>query len=112
LPTAGATDASFDATVAFNHAGERRLDIVVAPFLSSWAQVGAEYEGIAQPIAGQWATLHRFNGFTRLYAPLSPRMMPFVHGFAEATKSPFGSDGPTTFGLMGGVRHYFNRGTA
>jgi len=35
-----------------------------------------------------------------------------VHGFTEGTRSPFGSSGPTSYGLMSGVRHYFNRGTA
>ena len=112
LPSTGVADASLSAFIEFNSRRERHLDLMIAPFLSSWAQIGGEYEAYTLPMGGAWHTTHRFNGFARLYAPLSPAAMPFVHGFMETTRSAFDGSWPMSYGLMGGVRHNFNRGAA
>jgi hypothetical protein len=50
------------------------------------------------------------NLFARLYAPLSLGASPFAQGFVSYESG--GTAGPESYGAVGGVRHYVNRGTA
>jgi hypothetical protein len=111
-PDRGAVDVAFDANVDFNGARARSVDLMVAPFFTPWAQVGGTYSAIGVPRDGDWPTSQLFRGFARLYAPLGPGAMPFVEGFVEGARYPYGAHAPTIPGAAAGVRHYLNDGTA
>jgi len=114
LPEWGDVDVNGLLYASFRFERERRIDLTIAPFIASWAQVGARFERSSLLFANGRSSSGLFNGFARVYAPLSPRAMPFVHGFAE--QSSYADASPdaaiASYGAIGGLRHYLNSGTA
>lgn len=111
-PDAGAMDVALDAEVDFNAGRARSINLMFAPFLTRWAQVGGTYAAISVPRNGDWPTSQQFRGFARLYAPLGPRAMPFLEGFAEGARYSYDARSPNVAGATAGVRHYLNNGVA
>lgn len=114
LPAWGDVDVNGVLYASLRFERERSIDLTIAPFIASWAQVGARFERSSLLFANGRSSVGLFNGFARVYAPLSPRAMPFVQGFAE--QSSFADASPdaaiASYGAMGGLRHYLNSGTA
>jgi hypothetical protein len=114
LPSLGAVDAWGYAYASVVGIHAQDLRVIVAPFLTSWVQVGSEYDLSTFVWNGSRQGTYLLNGFARLYAPLPPRAVPFLHGFAESSTNADGdpAGGLTSYGAMGGIRHYFNPGAA
>ena len=78
-------------------------EITVAPYLTRWAQVGVDAQGVSYAELGG-SSAHSYRGFGRLYLPLTARTQPFAEGFA-ATRTFFGVDGGlASYGGALGVR--------
>lgn len=109
-PAFGTVDVTGVAHATFRFERVRSADVTVAPFITSWAQLGTELHYLSlQASDGRHATMTK-NLFARLYAPLSLGASPFAQGFVSYESG--GTAGPESYGAVGGVRHYVNRGTA
>jgi lipid A 3-O-deacylase PagL len=113
-PALGTIDVSGYGYAEFQYSRERSLELRVAPFLSSWAQVGALFDRTSYMGADGRFGAQLTNVFARVYAPLSSRVSPFAHAFVERSSYANGNPdgGPSSYGAMAGVRRCLNAGTA
>jgi hypothetical protein len=113
LPSSGAVDVSGSVSAGLDNGLARGLDIMLAPFITSSAQVGVHFNGSSYAVAGQRHGSSLFDGFVRLYAPAPPRAVPFVQGFAEGESNGDAIPGGLrSYGAKAGIRHYLNPGAA
>ena len=90
---------------------ESGISGTIAPYLTRWAQVGAEGEAEHFSDLGG-LTYYRLRGFGRGYVPLTTRTQPFVEGFAETTTEGGSDGGLTDYGAALGVREMLNGNVA
>jgi len=109
-PAFGTVDVTGSAYATFRFDRVRSANLMVAPFVTSWAQMGTRLDYASYEAGGARRAFLTKEAFARLYAPLSLRASPFVQGFISYESG--GSAGPESYGAVGGVRHYVNRGTA
>jgi Lipid A 3-O-deacylase (PagL) len=109
-PALGTLDVMGTAYATFRFDRVRSADVTVAPFITSWAQLGASLDYLSLEANDAKHAYLTKNLFARAYAPLSLRASPFAQGFVSYESG--GTAGPESYGAVGGVRHYINRGTA
>jgi hypothetical protein len=107
LPGLGTFDVSFSADYNFHPARTVTVDGTVAPFLTTWLQVGGtgHYVRYFEPVD----SYHVLDAFARVYLPLSIRVLPFADGFVGDASS--GVPGVTrgSHGARAGIRTYLVR---
>ena len=111
LPTFGNVDVTAQFYGSLQEDRVRSVDAMVAPFLASWMQVGAQIHHVSAVLGRRREDVTNLDGFARLYAPFSPRFMPFAQAFAM-TLSHLASSPLSGYGAFVGARHYLNVGTA
>ena len=114
-PELGVVDVSGLAYAAFRFERERRIDLRIAPYLASWMQVGGELNRQSFMYSnGRRMPGGVENVFARAYVPVSLATAPFAHVFVERAigLAREGNQQITSYGALGGVRHYINRGAA
>ena len=104
FPGWGTTDVAFIAGLSGN---ARSITASVAPFLTPFLQVGGSIDAVLDE-GGPGA--HAYDGTVRLYAPLSPRFMPFVGGTIESTTWNGDAGGFSDYSGSVGARHALQPG--
>jgi hypothetical protein len=109
LPGWGIVDATVLANVILEPTDEQSYTITVAPFLTSWLQVGGHFDYFRLP---SLLSAQTEEGFVRLYAPFSPALMPFIGGLIEAGTYSNDVPGLSSYSGSVGARHWIRRGLA
>lgn len=110
VPTLGSVDVDGIAALYRDPLREGSVDIGVAPFVGRWLQFGGRVH--ASKFYGLGSGAHNYDGFLRLYWPISPALEPFVGGNLES--STWGSDAGGLSYVDGfvGARHSLQRSMA
>jgi hypothetical protein len=104
----GALDIAFTGQAQLEPNRRIEIDAMLAPFLLRWLQVGGEVNYFFYaPSASGFPSLstRSLGAFTRLYAPVATRLVPFVGGATGGHTSSNGSPALTSRKLFGGIRH-------
>jgi hypothetical protein len=109
LPSLGTLDVSMLADFDFQPSHALMLDLVAAPFLSRWLQIGGASD--LDFILDESSSDRYFAGFVRGYLPLSARFAPLAQLYADHESSTYGYS-VATHGLQLGARSYLAPGLA
>ncbi len=113
LPGWGTTEVSGAATAQFSRRGNQQqtISLGAAPFITSWLQLGTQTMFFRAKTGQAVITTQSLQGSARLYAPLSPRLAPFIEGY-RISRSASGLAVVSNYGGSAGARHWFQRGLA
>jgi hypothetical protein len=109
LPSLGTLDVSMLADFNFQPGHSLTLDLLAAPFLTNWLQLGGASD--VDFIFDESSSDRYFEGFVRGYLPLSKRFAPLVQLYADH-ESFTNSYSLVTHGLELGARSYLAPGLA
>lgn len=109
-PSFGALDVALVADAQFQPERQYSIDATVAPFLTTWLQVGTMVSYVRWPQFNY--NFHAIDAFGRLYAPVSSRTMPYVGGLVGNSLYANEPDGLSHYGGTAGVRRFLNPNVA
>lgn len=110
IPNFGVFDASLLADFAFQPEHTLLLDGALAPFLTSWFQIGASANFNFDFHIN--SSTRAFEGFSRGYLPLDPRLAPFADLFIADQSQGFDSGTLASRGARLGLRTYLTPAVA
>jgi len=109
LPSLGTVDVSMFVNFNFQPSHSLSLDLLAAPFLTNWLQLGGASD--LDFFFDESSSDRYFEGFVRGYLPLGTRFAPLVQVYADH-ESFTGNDNVATHGLEVGARSYLAPGLA
>lgn len=109
LPSLGTVDLSMLANFNFQPGHSLRLDLLAAPFLTNWLQLGGASD--VDFYFDESSSDRYFEGFVRGYLPLNTRFAPLVQLYTDHENFTY-NDNLATHGLEVGARSYLAPGLA
>ncbi|HEY2856244.1 MAG TPA: hypothetical protein VGJ18_25615 [Gemmatimonadaceae bacterium] len=109
LPSLGTVDVSMFGNFNFQPSHSLTLDLLAAPFLTNWLQLGGASD--LDFFFDESSSDRYFEGFVRGYLPLSTRFAPLVQLYADRESFTY-NDNLVTHGLEVGARTYLAPGLA
>ena len=112
LPGFGTIEVNGGAFAETDAGGEESAAGSLAMFMTSWLQIGGSGNYSIIRVWNPTIHVHSQEGFVRLYAPLSPALMPFVAGMIQGGDYSNDVPGISTYSGSIGARRWIQKGLA